>query len=373
MNNRFACTLILFVCGITPCVCQESQTTPQPLAANEQPAPSPTDGFAIEQNEHGVTVSLNGEVFVGYRIDDVNKPYLWPIVGPRGKDMTRTYPMKDVDHEPKKQRDHPHHRGMTFGHEHVVFGTEQADTWHEWITFGGQQKGPGNAPSTNPRIKHIGKIVHREFTVLNADHHKAVVEEILDHVSPSGTGMLTEVRRMTFRVEPVGRIIDFDQVLTASAGEVKLHDSKDAGLSIRVPTNMAVDSRMGGKIVNSKGDRDRNAWSQPAKWCDYFGSIDGEQAGIAFLNHPSSYRFPTRWHVRSYGLFTANPFAMKSFDGSLPDGTTTLSPGEELNLHHRLIFHNGHPRGADGKTDVGRENEVDIEQAWRQYAQTVRP
>ncbi|MFG0290387.1 MAG: hypothetical protein ACF8CQ_19565, partial [Rhodopirellula sp. JB044] len=81
MNNRFACTLILFVCGITPCVCQESQTTPQPLAANEQPAPSPTDGFAIEQNEHGVTVSLNGEVFVGYRIDDVNKPYLWPIVG----------------------------------------------------------------------------------------------------------------------------------------------------------------------------------------------------------------------------------------------------------------------------------------------------
>ena len=42
--------------------------------------------------------------------------------------------------------------------------------------------------------------------------------------------------------------IDFDQDLIASAGTVTLYDRKDAGLYIRVPASMAVDSKLGGKI-----------------------------------------------------------------------------------------------------------------------------
>ena len=41
----------------------------------------------------------------------------------------------------------------------------------------------------------------------------------------------------------------------------------------------------------------------------------GETVGIAIFNHPSSFRYPTGWHVRTYGLFAANPFAQQGFAG----------------------------------------------------------
>ena len=80
----------------------------------------------------------------------------------------------------------------------------------------------------------------------------------------------------------------------------------------------------------------------------------------AFLNHPASYRYPTRWNVRTYGLFTANPFAQHDYDPTLPDGTTTLKSGEHLKLHHRFIFHTG-----DAAT-------AKIEAAWQQYAKETK-
>ena len=109
---------------------------------------------------------------------------------------------------------------------------------------------------------------------------------------------------------------------------------------------MAVDSKQGGRLINSLGDADKDAWSKAATWCDYHGPVDGEQLGIAFLNHPSSFRHPTRWHARTYGLFTANPFAQHEYDKALPDGTTTLKPGERLKLRHRFIFHTGDEKSA---------------------------
>ena len=91
-------------------------------------------------------------------------------------------------------------------------------------------------------------------------------------------------------------------------------------------------------------------------WCDYRGPVDGEHLGFAILNHPTSYRHPTRWHVTSYGLFSANPFAQHDYDPALPDGTTTLKPAERPKLHHRFLFHTG-----DAVTPK-------IEAAWQEYA-----
>jgi hypothetical protein len=137
---------------------------------------------------------------------------------------------------------------------------------------------------------------------------------------------------------------------------VRIGDRKDAGLFIRVPVSVAVDSKQGGRIVTSEGDVDADAWAKPARWCDYHGPVEGEKLGIAFLDHPSSFRHPTRWHVRTYGLFTANPFASRAYDPKLPDATISLAPGETLRLRHRLIFHSGD------------EREADIEAAWQAYA-----
>ncbi len=317
-------------------------------------------GFAISEESDGLTITVDGDLFARYVIDQANKPYLWPIHGPTGKSMTRAYPMQDVASEGSEQRDHPHHRGLLFGHENIVKKTGETssggDTWHERATFEKQAQNPRTAAQGKRQMATLASIVHRDFTELEATSDLAVVAENCDYVDQSGNRFLTEHRRMVFSVTDAVRMIDFQQVFTASDGEVVVDDRKDAGLSIRVPTTMAVVSNEGGHIINSDGLVDGEAWSQAAKWCDYHGPVEGEHLGIAILNHPSSYRFPTRWHVREYGLFTANPFAQRSFDDSLADGAISLQDGEQLTLKHRFIFH-------QGDAVAGQ-----IEQAWQSYA-----
>lgn len=308
-------------------------------------------GFSIQQTPSGVSVAFDGTPFAGYVIDRANKPYVWPIVGPAGKQMTRGYPLVDLPTEPEKQRDHPHHRGLTFGHEDYA-----GDTWHDRSTYEALLADPKNEVRGRQAIANLGAIRHRVFTRLDASPEQAVVESICDHLGPTGDVNLTERRRLTFRATATTRSIDVDQDLVGGDKPVRIGDRKDAGLFIRVPVSVAVDSKEGGRIVNSEGAVNADAWSKPARWCDYHGPVGGETLGIAFLNHPTSFRHPTRWHVRTYGLFTANPFASKSYDPNLPDAAITLAPGETLRLRHRLIFHSGDERDAD------------IEAAWQAYA-----
>lgn len=92
----------------------------------------------------------------------------------------------------------------------------------------------------------------------------------------------------------------------------------------------------------SEGLKNQAAWGRPAAWVDYHGPIDGEILGIAILNHPSSFQFPTRWHVRDYGLFAANPFGAKSFPGASSSGTAAvIHAGDSLQLKYRVVLHKG--------------------------------
>lgn len=333
--------------------------------------------FTIEKGAAGgVTVKVNGKPFASYVIDQANKPYLWPVYGPTGKAMTRAYPMQDLPSEPKDQRDHPHHRGITFGHESSGTGAWKlpvksdgltgednylggGDTWDERMTFGEVTNDQKKPVRNRQRLAMLGRIAHREFTELKADGDKAVVASLCEHLDHAGKRFLTEERRLTFRVIGDMRAIDFDQDLIATDGDVRFDDRKDAGLSIRVPASMAVDSKQGGHIINSNGEKDKDAWSKAATWCDSNGPVDGEQLGIAFLDHPSSYRHPTRWHVRTYGLFTANPFAQHEYDKTLPDGSTLVKSGERLKLRHRILFHTGDEKRAkiaEAFADYAKEN-----------------
>ena len=306
-------------------------------------------GFTVEKlSGGGVSVKHNGQPFADYIVDQANKPYLAPVFGPTGKQMTRNYPMKTVEGE---QHDHPHHRGICFGHESI----NGFDSWAETATFEEMKANPKNASKAKERLDALGSCRHLGVTELLAEADKAVIAAVCDYLDASGKKLCTEIRRMTFRVAGDTRMIDFDQDFS-SEGTIVFGDKKDAGLSIRVPTSMAVDSKQGGKIINSDGITDKDAWSKPAKWVDFHGPVEGEHLGVAMLNHPSSFRFPTRWHVRTYGLFTANPFASQQFDKALPEGSFELKAGEHLRLRHRFIFHKGDEKA--GK----------IADAWEAYA-----
>jgi hypothetical protein len=51
--------------------------------------------------------------------------------------------------------------------------------------------------------------------------------------------------------------------------------------------------------------------------------------------------------VRTYGLFTANPFGLSQLKLQEKSGAVTLKKGEKITLRHRFIFHDGDEK--DGK------------------------
>ena len=148
-------------------------------------------------------------------------------------------------------------------------------------------------------------------------------------------------------------VLDYEVELRATHGEVVLGDQKDGGMGIRVAESMRVlkprvkgqktAPRGEGHIVTSEGARDAEAWGKRAKWCDYYGPVEGKTVGVAIFDHPANPRHPTWWHVRTYGLFTANPFGLSSFEKN-PDknvGNFTIPAGQSVTFRYRFYFHEG--------------------------------
>ena len=277
--------------------------------------------FTVEKTKDGVTVKYDGKLFTRYIIGQSNKPFLWPVIGPDGAEMTRAYPMEKREGE---RHDHPHHRSLWFGHQ----GVAGFDTWHE--------------PLSGRRTK-LGATVHREFVTVKGGETAVIVTR--NEYVGNGKKLLADTRTHTFRVANGQRIIDVDITFTAEHGDCNLSDKKDAGFSVRVATSMDVDSKKGGRVINSNGITDKAAWGKRAEWVDYHGPVNGKTVGVAILNHPTSFRHPTPWHVRTYGLFTANPFGLRSL-GQGKDSGFTVKKGKTITLRHRVIFHNGDEKAA---------------------------
>lgn len=278
------------------------------------------DKFEVAQKEGAVEVKLNGQPFTTYQTKFGAKPILWPIIGPTGSEMTRSYP-QTKEGKPDERKDHIHHRSFWFTHGDV----NGVSFWHE-------------------NDKH-GTTVHRKFTKV-AGGSKAVIGSINDWVGPDGKKHCMDERTFTFSTAKDKRYIDAVITLKAAYGDVTFGDTKEGSFGVRTRGSMKVDSKQGGKIVSSEGKTDAAAWGQPAAWVDYFGPVDGQVVGIAILNHPTSYGFPSHWHVRNYGLFAANPFGLKAFKTG-KNGQLVLKKGDSFTLRYRVIFHTGDSEKAD--------------------------
>jgi hypothetical protein len=85
---------------------------------------------------------------------------------------------------------------------------------------------------------------------------------------------------------------------------------------------------------------DEKAWGQASRWVDYVGLVNEKTVGIAVFNHPGSFRYPTTWHVRTYGLFAANPFGWHDF-GKPDKGDYMVPFGQTIAFRYRVILHEG--------------------------------
>lgn len=271
--------------------------------------------FVVQKNDRGVKVELDGQLFTQYHIASGTQPILWPIIGPDQKEMTRGFPMRELV-EPEKA-DHAQHRSLWFSHGDV----------------NGLSFGDDNARS--------GVIKHRRFEAAEGGQRAQVVT-VNEWLGPRGAKICWDRRSYTFAVSDHGRLIDVDIELHPYEEPVRFGDTKEGTLGIRVAGTMAVDAGLGGRIVTGKGAENADAWGTRASWVDYHGPVDGDTVGIAVMNHPTSFRFPTFWHVRTYGLLAANVFGERSFTNSeSADGSYVLERGASLAFRYRILLHRG--------------------------------
>jgi hypothetical protein len=278
--------------------------------------------FTVEKTDRGVTVNLDGKLFTEFLIKSGKKPILWPIIGPTGKPMTRAFPMDEAGAVAKDQRDHPHHRSFWFSHGDV----NRADLWTEGDRSGSTE--------------------HREFVEVSGGKTAKIVTTN-DWLDNNGKKLAEDKRTFTFSADGDSRIIDFEIEVASAVDELKFGDTKEGTFAVRVPDDFRLTAKKGGRIVNSDGIEGKATWGKQAKWVDYQGPIDGQTLGIAILDHPTNFNYPTRWHVRDYGLFAANPFGNREFAEGNGEQTTTLKSDESpLKLRYRVIFHKGDEKQA---------------------------
>ena len=278
-----------------------------------------------ELTDSGAVIRIDGKPFAEYLKKSGHQPAIWPIIGPTGLPVTRSFPMGPLlEHEID---DHPHHRSLWFTHGDV----NNIDFWIE-----PHAKGP---------IERKGIIIHQEFKELTEQGPDLRIVTRNDWISEEEK-ILEDERAVLFGAEADGsRWIDFTVLLKATVGDVTFGDTKEGCFGVRVAGTMKVDEKLGGQILNSSGQTDQAAWGQPATWLDNTGPLserDGPLVGIAMFSHPENFRHPCLWHARNYGLLTANPFGEKQFPpGVLKQGAITIERGDSLKLRYKVWIHAG--------------------------------
>jgi len=271
-------------------------------------------GVEITRLADKVKVEIDGELFAEYNFKEGPFPYFYPVMGPTGVNITRHWPMKEGENE---ARDHRHHRSLWFTHGEV----NGRDFWS----------------GRNERI------AHDEFLELTSGSQVGVIKSKNKWVASNGEIVCTDTRTYKFSGGSGQRMMDLEITIHASHGDVTFGDTKEGSMAIRLAPTLRVEGEVGkGHIINSEGHRDGQAWGKRAAWCDYYGPLKDDVVGVAIFDHPQNPRHPTWWHVRTYGLFAANPFGVHNFENK-PKGTGDLAvkSGDSVTFRYRFYFHKG--------------------------------
>ena len=291
-------------------------------------------GVKIDDVDNKLRVEINGKLFTEYNFQDVPRPFFYPVIGPTGAPVIRHYPMKDIN--PDEAKDHVHHKSLWFTHGEV----NGQDFWSDG--------------------SRAGKVVHDKFIEVSSGTKVGVIKAANKWVANNGDLVCTDTRTHRFYAGGDGQIMDFEVTIHASEGKVVMGDTKEGSMAIRLAPTMRVDGKVGkGHILNSEGDADKSAWGKRAEWCDYYGPVEGGTVGVAIFDHPANPKHPTWWHVRTYGLFAANPFGQHDFERKEKGvGEITIPAGESLTFKYRFYFHKG-------DTEQG-----EVAKKYREYAAT---
>lgn len=286
------------------------------LCAVSHAAPPVLDA---ELTESGVRIRIDGQLFTEYVGKGAQRPYLYPVIGPSGANLTRPYPMEEGG-----AKDHPHHRSFWFAHGAV----NGVDFWADGAKHGRQE--------------------HQSVSDLRVAGNQASFTTTTRCVDAADKPVYDDHRQIAIAARADGsRVVDFTIHLKAAHGPIVFGDTKEGTFALRLCPSLTIDGAEGkGSLLSSDGKKDGAVWGKRAEWVSAFGpDPKGEPVTITIFDHPTNLRHPTWWHARTYGLFAANPFGKHDFE-KLDDKTAgdhKLDSGGVLTLRYRVLIQPGEP------------------------------
>ncbi|MCG8306098.1 MAG: PmoA family protein [Cytophagales bacterium] len=295
--------------------------------------------------EKKVDVLIEGELFTSYIYPStIKKPVLYPLKTSKGTKITRGFPLEKV---PGERVDHPHHVGMWFNYGDV----NGLDFWNN-----------SDSIKTEKRDRY-GTIVHKEISKIESGDEKAELSVVMNWNAPSGETLLVENTTFVFRANGNERSIDRITKLTAKDKEVDFKDNKEGVFAIRVTRALEHPSEkpeiftdangiatkvktlnnegVNGLYYNSLGDEGGDCWGKRAEWVNLTSTIGNEDISLVIMDHPSNVGYPTYWHARTYGLFSANPLGQAVFSKGKDVLEFKLAPNTSATWKHRVLIVSG--------------------------------
>ena len=257
--------------------------------------------------------------------DSLTKPVLHPVHFPSGVSATRGFPLAP---EPGESNDHPHHIG-------VFFTVDEVNGNGFW-----------NNTSGLPRVQHVRTVLKKE------EEGIGILSTVSKWIGKNNKPLLREDRIMTFYPEEHTTTVDFSLRLTALDTTVVFSDTKEGMFAIRA-ADWLKEEGGSGKYLNSAGEEsEKNVWGKRANWVRLEGILEGKPLGIVLFNHPASTNYPTYWHARGYGLFSADPLGQLVFEQTRGNSKAagfnlTLKPGEGAPFYFRMILYEGRSQKSD--------------------------
>jgi hypothetical protein len=297
IGSRLAVPLVLLLASSGQLGAQVSAPIPVPRM---QVIPLPDAKAALQDNGR--------ELAVYHFASDLRRPFLFPIIGPSGRSLTRM----GHPHDPEG---HSHHNSVWISHNSV--GGD--DFWGD--------RGPG-------------RIVHRRILAyIDSDREAAIVAE--NHwLGAEDRLHLVETRRIAAR--PLGDgewMLVVDLWLQAPSGSTTtLGETAFGPIGVRMAKTIGVHDG-GGTIRNSEGNEGEQGpngcFRKPARWVDYSGPIANDAVeGITLMDHPQNPGHPTPFHVRADGWMGASLTL---------NGPIEITGEKPLRLRYGLWIHAGMP------------------------------
>lgn len=301
--------------------------------------------FMDNDLQKSVDVLVDGELFTTFRWpDNLCKPVLFPIYTSAGTEITRGFPI-----HPKmgERADHPHQTGMWLTYGNV----DGNDFW------GNGSQGLGTINAKGGTIKHI-----RVDKKLNGNG-EGVLTTSESWVDSTGVELLKEHTEYHFIAEDSIRIIERITTLTAVNKDVSMPDTKEGMFAIRVARQLELPSEgditlynaeghpetvkaminddISGNYKSSEGNTGESVWGTRARWMNLYGEIGAEKISLVICDHPKNLNYPTYWHARGYGLFSANPLGVKDFTEGKDKMNLVVQAGKSITFRYRVIISSG--------------------------------